>query len=1450
MHGHQEPLLAFPDKSFLTGLTMPIAKSKALPAARVTDGVAGGIIIQGEETVLIGGTAKPVACKECKAKRLKGNPVNVSYGSKILRDEIDFALPAPMPFAWQRFYASDTPQVGILGQGWRTPVELHIDANEHTTSVFDMQGRTITFEALSPGEEQFCPSEGLWLARGTADQAIAWGDRWQWLPKQYRHNPHSFIAATSEGSYLVFDAVLKPKPTADNPHLVSAGRFDLIATISRHGYTTSIAWMTVRNEAGHSLRIPEWITDSADRVYRLHYAALPADYQRDWNAHHTGIDPGIRLKGISLAHDPLRDANASSDRSVLRDKTVREWLVQYSFSAAGDLITVLDGDGDALRSFAYEQHMMTRQQTPAGMDVAYRYDRLHPEGRVVREMPVGGPVLDFSYTDNETRITDSLQRTTIYRFEGDAGLRRPVEIMYPDGGIVQMTYTRDGRVSEFIDPLGRKTHFLHNSQGEQTSSTSPLGHTHTRYIDQSTGLVTGMRNAQGRGTHVKHDGKGNIVEVIGSSGGVTKYEYAHARFTDRPTAVIDARGGRKLFAYDGLGQLLTYTDCGGRTTTWRRDSKGRLLAIDSADGKRQTYRRDRKGRIIAAELQDGHTESFEYDPAGRLAQAPDDQGRTVALTYDRFDRVTESRTWIGEGEPDRHDVGGWASTRHVFDEAGRLIRLTNPAGALMTFGYDPMDRIVSESGFDGKRCEYRYNQAGELTRQIEAAGTSGALEVEHEHDAGGRLIARRLPSCDGAHADTHRFEYNALNQLTCATTLRSRVDFLYDDRGHLTAETQSASDGSSFTLHFGYDILGNRIETVLPDGQSIGVLMAGAGHWHQVAFNGHALVDIERDSLYRETCRTFGSGAYLPVDQPLTRTLGYTAGGQIGNVSFSRHGRVSEQWGHQYDSHGLMTVIEQDVAALRKAIRYSYDAQQRLDAWEIHQARHTERLHTDLVFERIQAQTYAYDQAGNAIAPGTVVRTDPVSNMPVYASPEQWADQVKAHAHNPDFNLLGMQPVRANRMAQLGTVRHEHDERGNVIQRTTPEGTWTFAWNALNQMCGSRFTPAGSSAPRFDASYFYDAFGRRIGKNVIDLATLTQLPDGGIDFDKTRHSPTRFIWDGDRMLQEIQAGHARTIVYDPGSFVPLAHIIQPVRAGALPWQRSPPDEFPLRWMEQRNRSMMLASADVPDDAKAALRAEMGKNSPYRNEAMQLHLFITDHLGTPVRMLDAGTHQALWEREQDPWGNTLSERWHPKLEKSYLPALRFQGQQADWETGLYYNRHRYYDPGMHRYVSQDPIGILGGLNVYGYVGANPVQWVDPLGLDRWGDDVGQKWLASDPKQVCKYICDGIKNSGGLIDRDKYLYDLSWRDAEHYLFARDTALNNPSIVSAAVAVSTPAYSGYKALKQQFGLLSPDASPPSGAEVLWGLKGTRDGMYENSGQQKTFLPACDCNAPCNIK
>jgi len=108
------------------------------------------------------------------------------------------------------------------------------------------------------------------------------------------------------------------------------------------------------------------------------------------------------------------------------------------------------------------------------------------------------------------------------------------------------------------------------------------------------------------------------------------------------------------------------------------------------------------------------------------------------------------------------------------------------------------------------------------------------------------------------------------------------------------------------------------------------------------------------------------------------------------------------------------------------------------------------------------------------------------------------------------------------------------------------------------------------------------------------------------------------------------------------------------------------------------------------------------------ENNQCYFYHLDHLGTPQELTD-WEGQVVWSARYRVYGNVLAQDV-AVVENN----LRFQGQYFDEESGLHYNRFRYYDPGVGEFVSQDPIGLLGGINNYQYA-ANPATWIDPLGL---------------------------------------------------------------------------------------------------------------------------------------
>ncbi|WP_193395391.1 RHS repeat-associated core domain-containing protein, partial [Pseudomonas syringae] len=106
---------------------------------------------------------------------------------------------------------------------------------------------------------------------------------------------------------------------------------------------------------------------------------------------------------------------------------------------------------------------------------------------------------------------------------------------------------------------------------------------------------------------------------------------------------------------------------------------------------------------------------------------------------------------------------------------------------------------------------------------------------------------------------------------------------------------------------------------------------------------------------------------------------------------------------------------------------------------------------------------------------------------------------------------------------------------------------------------------------------------------------------------------------------------------------------------------------------------------------------------------KVYYFHTDQIGTPLEMTDA-EGQIVWQAKYRAWG-AVEKLVVNEVEQN----LRFQGQYFDAETGLHYNTFRYYDPEIGRFITQDPIGLEGGFNLYGYC-RNPTAWIDPLGLD--------------------------------------------------------------------------------------------------------------------------------------
>ncbi|ENO9692944.1 rhs element protein RhsC, partial [Escherichia coli] len=333
---------------------------------------------------------------------------------------------------------------------------------------------------------------------------------------------------------------------------------------------------------------------------------------------------------------------------------------------------------------------------------------------------------------------------------------------------------------------------------------------------------------------------------------------------------------------------------------------------------------------------------------------------------------------------------------------------------------------------------------------------------------------------------------------------------------------------------------------------------------------------------------------------------------------------------------------------------------------------------------------------------------------------------------HPD-STLSMWPD--NRIARDAHYLYRYDRHGRLTEKTDliPEGvirtdderTHRYHYDSQHRLV--HYTRTQYEEPLVESRYLYDPLGRRVAKRVWrrerDLTGWMSL--------SRKPQVTWYGWDGDR-LTTIQNDRTRIqTIYQPGSFTPLIRVETATGELAKTQRRSLADAlqqsggedggsvvFPpvLVQMLDRLESEILADRVSEESrrwlASCGLTVEQMQNQmdPVYTPARKIHLYHCDHRGLPLALISK-EGATEWCAEYDEWGNLLNEENPHQLQQ----LIRLPGQQYDEESGLYYNRHRYYDPLQGRYITQDPIGLKGGWNFYQYP-LNPISNIDPLGLE--------------------------------------------------------------------------------------------------------------------------------------
>lgn len=628
----------------------------------------------------------------------------------------------------------------------------------------------------------------------------------------------------------------------------------------------------------------------------------------------------------------------------------------YTYDSMGRVTSVTDPQG-GVTTYTYDCCGLADETDANGNTTQYEYDAY---GRLVKEINAEGGVTRYTYDSlgNLTKMTDANNKPTTYE------------------------YDRLNRLTKITDPLGHSTQYSYDATGNRISETNANGNT-TTYQYDPLGRVIKTTCPLGYATTYNYDANGNLISETDAKGNQTQHEYDAL---GRPTKVIDALGNVAERTYDGIGNTASETDASGRLTYFEYDAVGRIVKeirkvadnspTPDGDDSVSQYAYDGNGnltsftdpngnttnrsydaldRLTSETNPEGETTAFEYDAVGNRTKVTMPSGNEVVTTYDNMNRPAQISDSLGIIETSTYDPlgrriqitdGNGNTKQFVYDAAGRMIQRVFPDGTIWSYNYDAAGKVVEKINSAGQKVQLTYNAAGLKTSVTDALGNTYAAAF----DRVGNLISLTDPN-----GNTTTYEYDALNRRTKITYADGwGTTYAYDGEGRLISRTDP--DGN--TTSYEYDDLGLLIKRDFPGANDDVYTYDSRGNL-LTATNQHSSISFVYDTAGRVT-QEIQSGQTLSMSLDLANnqsTMTYPGGRQITEVGDKRGRLLAITEGgnplFQFTYNGVDQPVQINYANGFRA-EYSYNQ----NNW-LTQIRHQQGANPPLL-----EYNYAYDAAG------------------------------------------------------------------------------------------------------------------------------------------------------------------------------------------------------------------------------------------------------------------------------------------------------------------------------------------------------------------------------------------------------------------------------------------------------------------------------------------------------
>ncbi len=1198
----------------------------------------------------------------------KGDPINILSGNLVERER-DISLPSPFHngLVFKRFYNSQSTQSGALGYGWSHSFSAVLTTNYSDSSMIkikDESGRGVFFSTTD--NINFI---GLYNEKSSV---VLENNEYVWKRND------SLLYFFDE-----YGVLIRIEDRNGNQLSLSYNSYNRLETILDQSSNRSLTfYYNANNNLDH---IVGPVTQSIPNGIWVSFG-----YDTNNNLDSVTYADG---SGFDYKYEDPNDDHNLTQKSDKQSNTLATWFYGYNDKAYKNINR--EGTGVTI---------LFVSETQVDVTDAYDFTR--------------------SYT-----IDSSIDaRKRIIQAQGTVGCSTCNE------DVVRIDYDTSGRIMEKEYANGRIDSFEdYDSQDNATTVRLASGAVDERVIhftyDETSFPYLRLLLSRteistldtGDGSRLKetiwdYDDDGNTIPnenptprlsrliekgfTYDENGEVIAYEYVTAYYYN-PEGQIESVDGplsgaddTTAFTYYPLtGDLETITrPIVGTTTFGGYDAAGNPGNVVDRNNVLTTFDQyDGRNRLLGWTT-DSITQSIRYDISGNIVSETDGAGRSIGFGY-------------------------YDSTNGVLKN-GLLKTITDGLSNYQLYDYDNQGNIndVSFHRSTGERkfwqrFDYQSpDSPGKLWKIIwRNHEDTSDLETLYGYDAAGNT-----DSITDALLNESTILYDSFNRPVTITQPENQVVIYgYDRHGNLS----SVKDAKELETIFVFDDMSRMVKRNSPDTGTTRYAYNEVGALETMVKNSGITVAYSYDALNR---LKFEDYAYDKHDVIYTYDA-YESGINygIGRLTGMIDGFSSYSYG--YDANGNLNKVTKIVDGISYVTEYVYDSGNLLDK---------------MIMPGGQIVSYNRDSAGQVS--GVDYKQSDASPLQILANgiyyqpfgPMRtlyaWSNNsVSVRTYDLSYGIDTINDSTINGGVTIQGLEFIPDDVGNITDiSNTADSTRDQHFNYDNLYRIDYFTGVYGSVDftGYEPNGNREWYDRKVLKNNVEWTM--ELRDYSYDPDSNKLDVTESLtpgktvihsYDDDGNLVSSAAETAVSVTATPTEYVynPMGQRIKKIHGGLTTNYHYDKD------------GRLIGESDALGNLTQLyiyLNGVPFANVKINGTNEDIYIYHTDHLGTPQKMTDSsGT--VVWAADYKPFGQV---GWTMPLApnggitvNTIENNLRLPGQYYDEETGLHYNYHRYYDPATGRYLTADPIGLAGGINLYSYTSNNPINYIDPWGLAQFG-----------------------------------------------------------------------------------------------------------------------------------